>query len=71
VQPRTNKKWLRKFGQLTDKIIYPTMLAIVEFLSSNFENIYTSSIYEINSNRVIGNYAKDKYLRFLSRKSSA
>lgn len=50
--------------------VFPTTFAIAEFISCHFENIYTSSTYEINSNRVIGNYAKDKYLRFLGRASS-
>lgn len=50
--------------------IFPTTIAIAEFFSSHFENIYTSSTYEINSNRVVGDYVKDKYLRFLGRKCS-
>ncbi len=50
----------------------PSTFAITEFLSDYFENIYTSSTYEINSNRVVGGgYAKDRYLRFLGRKFSA
>ncbi len=32
----------------------PSTFAITEFLSDYFENIYTSSTYEINSNRVVG-----------------
>lgn len=51
--------------------LFPSTFSIAEFLSEHFENIYTSSTYEINSNRVVGNYAKDKYLRFLGRKSPA
>lgn len=51
--------------------VFPSTFAIAEFLSGHFENIYTSSTYEINSNRVVGDYDKDKYLRFLGRKSSA
>lgn len=49
---------------------FPTTFSIAEFLSKDFESVYVSSTYEINSNRVIGNYPKDKYLRFLGRKSS-
>ncbi|BAO31141.1 class I SAM-dependent methyltransferase [Sulfuritalea hydrogenivorans] len=50
--------------------IFPTTFSIAEFLSKDFESIYVSSTYEINSNRVVGNYEKDKYLRFLGRKAS-
>jgi|GEM_PF-4751079 len=48
---------------------FPTAFSIAKFLSNDFESIYVSSTYEINSNRVIGNYPKDKYLRFLGCKS--
>jgi SAM-dependent methyltransferase len=48
--------------------IFPTTFSIAEFLSKDFESVYVSSTYEINSNRVVGNYQKDKYLRFLGRK---
>jgi len=47
---------------------FPTTFSIAEFLSRDFERVYVSSTYEINSNRVVGNYQKDKYLRFLGRK---
>lgn len=50
--------------------VFPTTFSIAEFLSRMFEGVYVSSTYEINSNRVAGNYPKDKYLRFLGRKSS-
>ena len=50
---------------------FPSTFSIAEFLSDHFENIYTSSTYEINSKRVVGDYAKDKYLRFLGSKLPA
>lgn len=48
--------------------IFPTTFSIAEFLSGEFESVYLSSTYEVNTKRVIGNYPKDKYLRFLGRK---
>jgi SAM-dependent methyltransferase len=48
--------------------IFPSTFSIAEFLSKDFESIYVSSTYEISSNRVVGNYQKDKYLRFLGSK---
>lgn len=48
--------------------VFPSALSIGKYLSRHFESIYTSSTYEINSNRVVGDHGKDKYLRFLGRK---
>ena len=46
---------------------FPSTFAIGDFLSARFEPIYVSSTYEMNSGRVVGHSATDKYLRFLGR----
>jgi len=49
--------------------VFPTTFSIADFLSERFEPVYISSTYEVDTARIIGDYAKDKYLRFLGKKS--
>jgi predicted TPR repeat methyltransferase len=48
--------------------LFPGTFAIASFLDRYFEKQYVSSTYEVNAKRVIGNYSKDKYLRFFGCK---
>ena len=48
--------------------LFPDTFAIASFLARYFEKQYVSSTYEVNAKRVVGNYSKDKYLRFFGCK---
>jgi hypothetical protein len=47
--------------------IFPTTFAISEFLKKYFLPCYASSTFEMNQSRVVSNYQKDKYLKFLEK----
>jgi len=44
---------------------FPNSFSIINYFSKYFDIEYASSTYEIDQNRVSGNYEKDKYVRIL------
>ncbi len=54
------------FGQDT----FPNTFSIIDYFSKFFEVVYANSTYEIDKNRVFGEYSKDKYVRILLKKRS-
>ena len=49
--------------------LFPGTLSIMKFLAERFHTVYSSSTYENNTGRVIGDYNLDKYVRFLGKKN--
>lgn len=48
--------------------LFPDTFTMAAYLDNYFDKQYVSSTYEVNKKRIVGNYSKDKYLRFLGCK---
>jgi len=48
--------------------IFPNTFSIIDYFSQYFDVVYASSTYEIDQNRIFGDYNKDKYVRILLKK---
>jgi len=50
------------------KDVFPTTFSIADYFNNYFDNLYASSTYERTSIKIVGNYEKDKYARYLGKK---